>query len=201
MKKKLTTKHAKKNDSICLIVFHFHAIRWYISTWNGWQMMRSAVFLMLCSASFVAGLYRLNESDHHRHKSDTATVSLPNSSVPPSSVDDAGSLRLTSFFKLAHSRITPESDLRAVAKALAPLYVQLCAEVSDCDEGVMELLTDHQNELRLAADRMDRLHLVLNRVRRLVHSDDGRKHAQHRGLWRRPLHRGKEGGVFKHMEV
>lgn len=148
--------------------------------------MRTVGFLLLCFASFAACL--LNESDHHTP--DSAAI------APPLS-DDASALRLTSFFKLAHSRVTLKSDIRATAVGLVPLYAQLCASVSDCDSGVTDLLADRQNELQLEVDRMDKLHLVLNRVRRLVHSDDGRKHPQHRGLWRRPL----QGGVFKHMEA
>lgn len=158
--------------------------------------MRTAVFLC-CFVSSACGLHRLNESDHHKHllhhTTDTLLPTLAlsfNYTHPLPS--DASARRLTSFFKLAHSRVTLESDIRATATALAPLYEQLCASVADCDSGVMELLADHQNELQLAADRMDRLRLVLNRVRKAVHKGGGggRKHHHprdrdgHRGLWR-----------------
>jgi hypothetical protein len=115
----------------------------------------------------------------------TPTLELSFNYTPPLS-EDASTKRLTSFFKLAHSRVTLESDIRATAAGLVPLYNQLCASVPDCYAGVMELLADHQTELRLATDRMDRLHLVLNRVRRLANGGDKLK-PHHRGLWRRPL--------------
>lgn len=146
--------------------------------------MRTTItpLLLLFSIALSTSLHRPNITHHHVSETTLPTLALSfNYSAPPT--DDRSTRRLTSFFKLAHSRVTLQSDLRAVAKVLLPLYVQLCASVSDCDEGVMELLADHQNELRLAADRMDRLQLVLNRVRRLYHGKS------HRGLWRtrRPM--------------
>jgi len=166
--------------------------------------MRAAVFALCCLA-FAAGLHRLNESDHPykrppaqfveeekppHHERDTLLPTLALSfNYTPALPDDASARRLTSFFKLAHSRVTPESDLRATAASLVPLYVQLCVSVPDCEEGVMELLAEHQSELRLAADRLDMLQLVLHRVRKIVHKGGGgrkkRPHHHHRGGLRR----------------
>ena len=137
-------------------------------------MTRTAVFIFLCSALLVTGLHRLNDP-HHRH----------NQTAHDDYDDAAATKRVASFFKLAHSRVTLDSDLRATAAGLVPLYAELCASVRDCYANIMELLNDHRTELRLAADRMDRLHLVLNRVRRLVHDGEGGK-----GKKRRPSHKG-----------
>jgi hypothetical protein len=92
---------------------------------------------------------------------------------------DPDSKKLTSFFKLAHSRITPRCDIKTVASSLVPLYVQLCASVPDCASAVRELCAAHQNELQIEMDRMDRLHLVLHRVMRIAN-----RMLMHRGLWR-----------------
>ena len=139
--------------------------------------------ILLCSIAFTTSLHRPNAS--HVAETILPTLALSfNYSTPPTS--DPSAKRVTSFFKLAHSRVTPESDLRAVAKGLVPLYVQLCASVEHCESDVMELLAEHHSELRLASDRLERLHLVLNRVRRLVHDEGGQKRGpHHRGLWRR----------------
>jgi hypothetical protein len=139
-------------------------------------MARTAVFLFLCSALFASGLHRLQSSSkQHRHHP-----------APPNHTSIDTTHRVDSFFKLAHSRVTLESDIRATAAGLAPLFADLCASVRDCDAAVMELLADRRTELRMASDRIDRLHLVLNRVRRLVHEDDGKKRGpSHRGLKRR----------------
>ena len=141
--------------------------------------MRTLLHLMLC-ITFASGLLRHNGTKPHppHHHRESPHIQLAfNYTVSTHSTADK---RLLSFFKLAHDRVTPSCDIRAVATSLSPSYTQLCASVAECGSGVKELLADHQNVLQSEWDRIDRLRMVLHRVMK-----DGVKH---RGLWRRRPH-------------
>jgi hypothetical protein len=138
-------------------------------------MMRttSSTFLLLCCAASAAGLQR--PTPHH----------LQNATADP----ERDAQRVASFFKLAHSRVTVDSDLKATAAGLAPLFVELCASVPACETDFMDLLADRQSELRLASDRMYRLYLLFDRVRRLVDGGGKKRKPAHRALQRKEVHR------------
>ena len=139
--------------------------------------MRTVVLsLLLCHAAFTAGLPRL-----HRHHPQNASTEAAD--------PERDAQRVASFFKLAHSRVTVDSDLKTTAVGLAPLFVELCASVPSCEADFMDLLADRQSELRLASDRMYRLYLLFDRVRRLVDGGGKKRKPAHRALQRKEVHR------------
>jgi hypothetical protein len=146
------------------------------------RIVATFTFFLLCCAAFTAGLPRLHR--HHLQNTNTTTTTDP----------ERDAQRVASFFKLAHSRVTVDSDLKTTAVGLAPLFVELCASVPSCEADFMDLLADRQSELRLASDRMYRLYLTFDRVRRIVHGEGGgkKRHPAHRALKRKGVGRRQE---------
>ena len=140
------------------------------------RIVATFTFLLLCCAAFTAGLPRLHR--HHLQNTNTTTTTDP----------ERDAQRVASFFKLAHSRVTVDSDLKTTAVGLAPLFVELCASVPSCEADFMDLLADRQSELRLASDRMYRLYLTFDRVRRLVDGGGKKRNPALKRKWaHRPL--------------
>ena len=74
--------------------------------------------------------------------------------------------KLISFIKLLHSKID-SPDSKSIATHFLPIYIQLCAAVSDCDYAIGELFMSLYAEVQLELHRMDKLHHVLHRLKRL----------------------------------
>jgi hypothetical protein len=114
----------------------------------------------------------------HLHRPPPAADAERRTAAPPAASDAlsaSAERRLGAFFKLAHSRILTDgraSDIRTLAAGLLPVYLQLCQvlggddEGVDCDAAVWELFRARYNEVRIELDRLDRLHLVLVRLKR-----------------------------------